>query len=228
LAAVADNQLDRNESELASSASACNILGEQQPDAEKYRECFENGSGLAEVGPPQQLPPAPPEPPPQRHEQFLQLARRYIIPATNKVEGLRLGFDAEANDLLNAAAKVHCIAIADLDRDGTADYGPGQINDALAHLSRANYLVGHNIVGYDLPLLRRLYGWTPSQGCVVVDTLITSRLILPHLSGLDGQATAMGDSPLGSLGCASRSSKDWRRHRGLGRMDAGDTGTLCR
>jgi DNA polymerase I-like protein with 3'-5' exonuclease and polymerase domains len=203
---VVDDQLDRNESELTSSASAVSArdaLGEQQqPDAEKCHE-FENGSGgVAEAGGPQ-LPAPVPEPPspPQRHEQFLQLARRhYIIPATtHKVEGLRLGFDIETDGLLDAASKVHCIVITDLDCDEVVTYGPEQINKGLTHLSRANYLVGHNIVGYHLPLLRRLYNWMPSQGCVVVDTLVASRLIFPHLSDLDRQTAAMGDPPLGKL-----------------------------
>jgi hypothetical protein len=81
-------------------------------------------------------------------------------------------------------------------------------------LSRADYLIGHNIAGYDLPLLRRLYGWMPSQGCVVVDTLTASRLILPHLSGLDGQAAAMGDPPLGKL-TGRHSLEAWGARLGL-------------
>jgi hypothetical protein len=140
-----------------------------------------------------------PAPGPQRHAQFCQLASRYIIPATGRAGGLRLGFDLEADDLLDAATKIHCIVITDLDRDRIDEYGRGQIPDALAHLSRAEYLTGHNITGYDLPLFRRLYGWTPSQGCTVVDTLIASRLILPHLLDLDQQAQAMGDPSLGKL-----------------------------
>jgi DNA polymerase I-like protein with 3'-5' exonuclease and polymerase domains len=205
---MADDQLNYDASELATERNTPGGPDKRPPedirfgDPEQPRPDGQNEN--ADAAAEQQTCPdgdavSEPQPPQRRHEQFLQLARRYIIPATNKVEGLRFGFDTEANGLLNAATKAHCIAIADLDRDETADYGPGQINDALAHLSRADYLAGHNIVGYDLPLLRRLYGWTPSQGCVVVDTLIVSRLIFPHLADLDRQAAAMGDPPLGKL-----------------------------
>jgi len=111
----------------------------------------------------------------------------------------RLVFDVEADNLLDAATKVHCIVVADLDSDRIDEYGPTQITAALEHLARATYLTGHNIAGYDLPLLQRLYSWTPSPGCVVVDTLVVSRLILPHLEDLDDQAAAMGDPSLGKL-----------------------------
>jgi len=138
-------------------------------------------------------------PQPQRHAHFLQLARRYIIPATHKAEGLRLCFDAEADGLLPAATKIHCISITDLDSDRTDEFGPKQIEAALKRLSQARDLTGHNSINYDLSVLRRLHGWAPSQGCVVVDTLIASRLILPHMLDLDQQATAMGDPSMGKL-----------------------------
>jgi DNA polymerase I-like protein with 3'-5' exonuclease and polymerase domains len=77
--------------------------------------------------------------------------------------------------------------------------GSEQIEAALVHLARADYLVGHNITGYDLPLLRRLQGWAPSSGCTVVDTLVAGRLILPNVDDLDDQAAAMGDPALGRL-----------------------------
>ena len=70
---------------------------------------------------------------------------------------------------------------------------------ALDHLARADVLIGHNIQGYDLPLLRRLYGWAPAARTVIADTLISARTILPHIADIDDQATAMGDPPLGKL-----------------------------
>jgi DNA polymerase I-like protein with 3'-5' exonuclease and polymerase domains len=154
------------------------------------------------------------EPLPQRHAHFLQLARRYIIPATNKTGGLRLCFDGEADGLLDVATKIHCIVIVDLDSDQIDTYRPGQIDDALKRLSQASYLTGHNIVGYDLPLLRRLHGWVPSQGCTVVDTLIASRLVLAHLRSLDRQAQAMGDPSLGKI-AGSHSLKAWGARLGM-------------
>jgi DNA polymerase I-like protein with 3'-5' exonuclease and polymerase domains len=152
--------------------------------------------------------------PTQRHAHFLQLARRYIIPATNKTEGPRFAFDIEADGLPDAATKVHCIGIVDLDSDQIDRYGPEQIDAALAHLARGRYLTGHNVINYDLSVLRRLHGWAPSQGCIVVDTLIASRLILPHIRDLDQQATAIGDPALGKL-AGSHSLEAWGARLGM-------------
>jgi hypothetical protein len=123
---------------------------------------------------------------------FQQLARRYIMPPATKSGGLRLAFDVEADDLLDTATTAHCIVIVDLDSDCIFEYGPEQIADALAHLARADYLTGHSIQKYDLPLLRRLYDWAPSARTKIIDTLVASRLILPNLSDLDDQVAAMG------------------------------------
>ena len=133
------------------------------------------------------------------HPEFKHIAARYIVPASTPSSGLRLAFDAEADGFVDQATKVHCIVVADLDSEQIDAYGPDRMTDALAHLLRADYLVGHNICGYDLPLLRRLYNWAPRSDCTVVDTLVASRLILPNLDDLDDQAAAMGDPPLGKL-----------------------------
>jgi hypothetical protein len=65
-------------------------------------------------------------------------------------------------------------------------------------LSRATYnICGHNILGHDLPLLERLYGWRPTPGCTIEDTLVLSRMLLPNILELDNQAAAMGDPAMG-------------------------------
>ena len=130
---------------------------------------------------------------------FTRIASRYIVPATARTTttGLRVAFDSEADGLLDIT-KVHCIAIADLDGDQIAAYGPEQIAAALEHMARAGYLTG-TICTYDLPLLKRLYNWSPAPDCVVVDTQVAGRLILPNINDLDDKAAAMGDQALGKL-----------------------------
>jgi hypothetical protein len=130
---------------------------------------------------------------------FKRIAARYIVPASTPSSGLRLAFDAEADGFVDQATKVHCIVVANLDSEEIDAYGPDRIAAALEHLLRADYLIGHNVCGYDLPLLLRLYNWAPRSDCTVVDTLVASRLILPNLDDLDDQAAAMGDPPLAKL-----------------------------
>jgi DNA polymerase I-like protein with 3'-5' exonuclease and polymerase domains len=131
---------------------------------------------------------------------FNRLAARFIIPpASATVDGLRAVFDIEASGFLKTAAKIHCIVIADLDCERVDEYGPEQVSAALDHLARARYLGGHNVLNYDLPLLRRLDNWAPASGCVILDTLVASRTILPHLEDLDDEAGAKGDASLRKL-----------------------------
>jgi len=99
---------------------------------------------------------------------FARIAARYIMPAgAEPVGGRGMIFDTEADALLDAATVNHCIGVADRDSDRADEYGPDQIPAALEHLARADCLIGHNIQGYDLPLLRRLHGWAPKPGCVI-------------------------------------------------------------
>src|SRR5262249_25130977 len=104
---------------------------------------------------------------------FKQLASRYIVPGDTERGGLV--FDAETDGLLDTVTKVHCIVVGDLNTEQITEYGPDQISAALEHLAQADRLIGHNIVCYDLPMLRKLYSWTPPENCVVADTLIASR-----------------------------------------------------
>ena len=70
----------------------------------------------------------------RRHEIFLRLAKQFIIPATATPDParLRLAFDIESDDLLDAATKTHCICIGDLDTGHIDEFGPDQIEAALA------------------------------------------------------------------------------------------------
>jgi len=137
--------------------------------------------------------------PPRQHRVFLRLASRYVVPAVVKPEGLRLCFDIETDGLLEATTRIHCLIVEDLDSNRVDEFGPDQIDAGLIRLSEARVLVGHNIVGYDLQVLRRLHGWNPAPACTVVDTLIVSRLVFANIGDLDDQAATMGDPKLGKL-----------------------------
>lgn len=130
---------------------------------------------------------------------FTQLARRFIMPA-EATRASALIFDLEADGLLATVTKVHCIVILDLGDDRVHEYGPGEIARALAHLARADTLIGHNVLSYDLPVLRKLYGWSPPAACRIVDTLVAGRLILPNLGDVDAEVAARAkDAAFGRL-----------------------------
>src|SRR5262245_39596515 len=56
-------------------------------------------------------------PRPRRHINFLRLASRYVISTAAKATGTRLVFDIETDGLREAATRIHCIVVADLDRN---------------------------------------------------------------------------------------------------------------
>lgn len=86
-------------------------------------------------------------------------------------------FDIESDGLLAEATKVHCGVVTQYGTKNTWSYRPHEIDQLLGKLSEADVLIGHNIIGYDLPLLKKLHGWEPSAK--IVDTVLISRLQRP-------------------------------------------------
>ena len=51
------------------------------------------------------------------------------------------------------------------------------------NLRNVQVIVGHNIIGFDLPVLKRVWGWEPDPSVVILDTLVMSRLARPDREG---------------------------------------------
>ncbi len=88
---------------------------------------------------------------------------------------MRVVFDLEADGWRDVATRVWCIAIKEEGYDVRV-YGPDDIGVAMRIMELADELVGHNIINYDLPILKRLYWWRPRDSCKITDTVILSRL----------------------------------------------------
>ena len=95
-----------------------------------------------------------------------------------------LVFDIEADGLV--ATKIWCIVAIDTSTGESRSFGPDQLDEGLQYLQSASKLVGHNIIGYDLPTINRLLGADLSVGRKVVDTLVLSRLFNPVREGGHG------------------------------------------
>ena len=100
-----------------------------------------------------------------------------------------LVFDCETNGLLHDLSEIHCIAIFDSQKEETfvfnnqgSDCYP--ITEGLHWLTEADVIVGHNIIGYDLPVIHKLYPWFNNPS-TVVDTLLLSRLYHSDMMKLD-------------------------------------------
>ena len=102
-----------------------------------------------------------------------------------------LVFDCETNGLLHDVSEIHCIAIYDSETEETTVFNDrgGQcrpITEALHWLNSAEIIIGHNIIGYDLPVFRKVYPFF-STTAEVVDTLVLSRLYHPNMMEIDHQ-----------------------------------------
>jgi DNA polymerase I len=108
---------------------------------------------------------------------------------------LSLICDIETNGLLHELDRVHCIVLRDVttgevhscaDQDG---YFP--LQRALDLVSKADQLVGHNLINFDMRALKKVYpGLKLNPDCDIVDTLILSRVLWPELEPVDDQKFA--------------------------------------
>ena len=87
---------------------------------------------------------------------------------------MKMIFDIETDDL--NATKVWCLVAKELNGK-IHKFGHNQIQDGLDLLSTADALIGHNIIGFDLPVLEKLYDFKFTGQ--VIDTLVMSRLYNP-------------------------------------------------
>ena len=97
-------------------------------------------------------------------------------------------FDLETNGLLHDLSRIHCLVIYDVEADQTLCYNDEgdqePIVRGVSRLEEADCIVGHNIIGYDIPAIKKLYPWFQEPG-VVMDTLLLSRLYHTDLLSID-------------------------------------------
>ena len=113
------------------------------------------------------------------------------MPQQDAQVGPVLLVDVEANGLLDKVSQIHCMVVLDVVRDSSGclltkpqassltRYRPHQIPLAIERLKNAQTLVGHNLIGYDLPALWKCRGgWNNVP--LVLDTLVVSRFLWPE------------------------------------------------
>lgn len=107
---------------------------------------------------------------------------------------MSLIFDIETNGLLRTVDKLHCIAIFDTETEELTSYSGNTLKEGLEKLMKAEELIGHNIVKYDIPTLQKLYpSFNPK--CKIFDTLLMSKLVYPDIGELDDRNIRKGVFP---------------------------------
>lgn len=105
-------------------------------------------------------------------------------------------FDNETNGLLKTMDRLHCVTFWDTDEEryfrgspdgrGTVDRGDVRItiDEAVQRIEDADMIVGHNIIGFDIPAMQIVYPRFKPRG-VIRDTILMSRLIYTDLADRD-------------------------------------------
>ena len=125
-----------------------------------------------------------------------------------------LTFDLETGDADTAATSTDpgFIRLASWSVNGGEPEVSTDIDQLCQQLSRADIVIGHNILTYDLPLLHRLYGLDIDaliDRDVVRDTLLLARLCDPAPSGSEGNRLKYDlDSVAQRLGVAGKLVSD--------------------
>jgi len=85
-------------------------------------------------------------------------------------------FDIEANGFLKTVSRMWVLVAKDID---TGEIFTFKENDLKWKelFEKAESLIGHNITGYDLPVLQKIFNFKPSRKCKIYDTFLMSLVI---------------------------------------------------
>jgi DNA polymerase I-like protein with 3'-5' exonuclease and polymerase domains len=109
---------------------------------------------------------------------------------------LRLLFDIETNGLpRQGMTHLHCLVVKDLDNGDTYRFNDTGSADSITNgvnlLASADVLVGHNIVGFDIPAIKEVYPFFQTKA-ETFDTLILSRMFFPDILSRDYRMKPIG------------------------------------
>ena len=95
---------------------------------------------------------------------------------------MRYYFDIEGDNLLDGITVIHCIVLQIVGTDVVMRFshqpGARPISEALALMAEAEELIGHNIQGFDIPAIKKLYP-TWKTKARFFDTIVIARLLWP-------------------------------------------------
>ena len=131
-------------------------------------------------------------------------------------------FDVESNGFLETMDKIHCIVLYELESKKLLSFRPNEIDKAVSLLENADEIIGHNIVGFDIPAIQILYPnfKVPKH----TDTLLISRLIWSDIKENDFKFAHNNEMPKDCIG--KHSLKSWGYRLKLLKGDFSDTNTF--
>ena len=104
-------------------------------------------------------------------------------------------FDLESTGLLRRGSTIHCIVMRDtsnMDEPIVFDYKPERaVIQGVKQLEAADALIGHNLINYDIPLIKEQHEDFNPRG-ELLDTLVLSRLYYPNIIERDYEIRPVG------------------------------------
>jgi len=101
-------------------------------------------------------------------------------------------FDCETNGLLHQLDRLHCLTLKDIDTGALYDFAdqPGYtpISEGISMLQDADEIVGHNVIGFDVPAIQLVYPEFQPTG-KITDTIVLTRLIYSNIKDIDFHKT---------------------------------------
>ena len=93
-------------------------------------------------------------------------------------------FDIETDGLLDEATQIWCIVLKNIETNQVYKYYNDTIEEGVAALQNADTVIGHNIIAFDLPVVKKLFSnfKYPKN---VFDTLVATRLIWADIKERD-------------------------------------------
>lgn len=81
-------------------------------------------------------------------------------------------FDLECDGLLDEVTKLHCFCYQIYEKGVLLEKGAlVNPNDIITFLDKQETLIGHNIIRFDLPVLKKLLGWKKPKELKIIDTM---------------------------------------------------------
>jgi len=114
-------------------------------------------------------------------------------------------FDLETDGLLPEVTKIHTLTIYDTDTQEYTTYDKADVSAGIARVLSAGWICGHNIIAYDIPVIKKLYGVAPKGQ--VRDSMVLARLAYPEIKDIDYGLLKQGKLPSKLVG--SHSLKAW-------------------
>ena len=111
-------------------------------------------------------------------------------------------FDIETNGLYEEADTIWCITTKDRESQRLESVDVRSTKSRFSSvLDDADEYIGHNIINYDFPVLRKIEDWEPNPNAKITDTLVLSRLLNPDRRKPTNLTGKSGPHSLEAWGC---------------------------